>query len=33
MLVADLGRHDIILRRMWFAEYDVLLDCRRYRMI
>ncbi|KAI1828762.1 hypothetical protein DTO006G1_9961 [Penicillium roqueforti] len=33
MLVADLGQHDLILGRMWFAEYDVLLDCRRHRMI
>ncbi|KAI3220470.1 hypothetical protein DTO012A9_10171 [Penicillium roqueforti] len=33
MLVADLGRHDMIIGRMWFAENDVLLDCRRHRMI
>ncbi|KAJ5816992.1 Retrovirus polyprotein [Penicillium robsamsonii] len=33
MLIADLGRYDMILGRMWFAEHDVLLDCRRHRMI
>ena len=33
MLVANLGRHDLIIGRMWFAENDVLLDCRRHRMI
>ena len=26
MLVADLGGHNIILGRIWFAEHDVLLD-------
>ncbi|EKV14852.1 Retrovirus polyprotein, putative [Penicillium digitatum Pd1] len=33
MLIADLGKYDMILGRKWFAENDVLLDCRRYRMI
>lgn len=33
MLVADLGKYDMILGRKWFADHDVLLDCRRYRMI
>jgi hypothetical protein len=33
MLVADLGKHDLILGRIWLAQHDVLLDCRRRRMI
>ncbi|CRL31343.1 RNA-directed DNA polymerase (reverse transcriptase) [Penicillium camemberti] len=33
MLIADLGKYDMILGRKWFADHDVLLDCRRYRMI
>ncbi|KAJ5145637.1 Retrovirus polyprotein [Penicillium bovifimosum] len=33
MLVADLGKHDMIIGRLWFSEHDVLLDCRRRRMI
>ncbi|KAJ5134995.1 retrovirus polyprotein [Penicillium bovifimosum] len=33
MLVADLGKHDMIIGRLWFSENDVLLDCRRRRMI
>ncbi|KAJ5260703.1 Retrovirus polyprotein [Penicillium chrysogenum] len=33
ILIVDLGRYDIILGRMWFAEHNVLLDCRRHRMI
>ncbi|KAI3115141.1 hypothetical protein CBS147333_1538 [Penicillium roqueforti] len=33
MLVADLGKHDLILGRMWFSEHNVLLDCRRHRII
>jgi hypothetical protein len=26
-LILDLGRHDIILGRMWLAEHRVLVDC------
>ncbi|KAJ5135347.1 retrovirus polyprotein [Penicillium bovifimosum] len=33
MLVADLGKHDMIIGRLWFAEHDVLPDCRRRRLI
>jgi predicted aspartyl protease len=33
MLVADLGQHDMIIGRMWFEKYSVLLDCKGRRMI
>jgi transcriptional regulator GlxA family with amidase domain len=33
MLVEDLRKHDLILGRMWLAQHDMLLDCRRRRMI
>jgi hypothetical protein len=33
MLVADLGQHDMIIGRMWFEKYGVLLDCKGRRMI
>ncbi|KAJ5824413.1 Retrovirus polyprotein [Penicillium robsamsonii] len=28
MLLADLGKYDLILGRKWFAEHNVLLDYR-----
>ncbi|OQD77940.1 hypothetical protein PENDEC_c002G02087 [Penicillium decumbens] len=33
MLIADLGKHDLILGREWFAEYKVLPDCSKRRLI
>jgi len=33
MLIADLGKHDLILGREWFAEYEVLPDCAKRRLI
>jgi hypothetical protein len=33
MLVADLGHHDMIIRRLWFEKHGVLLDCKGRRMI
>lgn len=31
MLITDLGRHDLILGRIWFNEFGVLPDCRKGR--
>ena len=33
MLIADLGRHDFILGRMWFEQHGVLIDCRNRRLV
>lgn len=33
MLIADLGRHDLILGRMWFEKYGALIDCKYRRLI
>lgn len=33
MLVVDLGRHDLILGRMWFEKFNVLPDCKNRRLI
>ncbi|KAJ5121182.1 uncharacterized protein N7515_009143 [Penicillium bovifimosum] len=33
MLVTELGRHDLILGKMWFKEHYVLPDCRNHRLI
>jgi transposase InsO family protein len=32
-LIVNLGRHNMILGRMWFAKYGVLPDCRQQRLI
>ena len=32
-LVLNLGNHEIILRRKWLAEHDVLLDCKNRRLV
>jgi hypothetical protein len=32
-LILDLGRHNIILGRMWLAEHRVLVDCAGKRLI
>ena len=33
MIILNLGDHDIILGRKWAAHADVLVDCRRRRLI
>jgi predicted aspartyl protease len=33
MLVVDLGRHDVILGRMWFEQFNTLPDCRNRRIV
>ena len=33
MLVTELGKHDVILGKMWFAEHGVLPDCKNHRLI
>jgi hypothetical protein len=33
MLATELGKHDVILGKMWFAEYGVLPDCKNHRLI
>ena len=33
MLIADLGRHDIIIGRKWLAESQVLPDCTNNRLL
>jgi len=32
-LITTLGSHDIILGRIWFAENDVLIDCKRRNLV
>jgi hypothetical protein len=31
-LIVDLGKHDVILGRMWFAKHGVLLDCAKRQL-
>ncbi|KKA22077.1 Gag/polymerase/env polyprotein [Rasamsonia emersonii CBS 393.64] len=33
MLIVNLGRHDIILGRKWFAQFGVLPDCKNQRLL
>jgi hypothetical protein len=33
MLIADLGKHDMILGREWASQSNVLIDCRNHRLI
>lgn len=32
-LIFNLGRHDVIQGRMWFAKHGVLLDCQHCRLV
>jgi len=32
-LIVELGKHDVILGRMWMAEHGVLIDCRHHRLL
>jgi hypothetical protein len=32
-LIVNLGRHDIILGKMWITKFDVLPDCRRKQLL
>ena len=32
MLIADIGKHDMIMGRLWFEEHGVLVDCRNYHL-
>jgi hypothetical protein len=33
LLILDLGSHDLILGRKWFAYFDVLVDARRRQLV
>ena len=33
MLVLDLGTHDLILRKKWFAHFDIWLDVQNQRLL
>jgi hypothetical protein len=32
-LITNIGRHDMILGRLWCAERDALIDCKRLRLV
>jgi hypothetical protein len=32
-LIVRLGKHDVILGRMWLARYGVMVDCSRRRLL
>jgi hypothetical protein len=32
-LIVQLGKHDVILGRMWLAKYGVIVDCARRRLL
>lgn len=32
ILIADIGRHDVIIGRLWFERHGVLVDCRSRRL-
>lgn len=32
-LIVRLGKHDVILGRMWLARYNVMVDCNRRRLL
>ncbi|EED22558.1 conserved hypothetical protein [Talaromyces stipitatus ATCC 10500] len=32
-LIVNLGKHDVILGRMWFAKHNILVDCAKKRLL